>query len=67
MDSGTCPGDLSSDYVSRMDVVDVSTDSKHESKFIPTAVIVRFIDAHTVRKQTHHQRDWHDEPVPKSA
>jgi len=61
------PGDLSSDYVTRMVVAGVSADSDHESEFIPATVIVCFVDAHTTHKQADDKCDGSDDPMPKPA
>jgi hypothetical protein len=50
-----------------MAVPGVSADSNDESEFIPTTVIVRFVDAHAVHEQAHDKCDRSDEPVPKPA
>lgn len=48
-------------------IASVSPDFQHESKLIPMAVIVRFVDADTIGKQTNEKRNRGDDPVPEAA
>ena len=60
-------GKLGSDCMTRMVVAGVSADSKQESKFVPAAVVVCFVDAYANHKQAHDECDGSDNPMPKAA
>ena len=48
-------------------VIGMCADSKDESEFIPSAVIIRFVDAHSRNKQANEKDDRSDESMPKPA
>jgi hypothetical protein len=45
----------------------VSANSQHESELIPTAVIIRLVDAHSIVKQANDECDRSNNSMPESA
>src|SRR4029077_1929523 len=48
-------------------VSSVGTNSQHETKLIPTTVIVRLVDAHFACEQANDKCDRGDDPMPESG
>ncbi len=41
--------------------------TKHESKLVPAAIIVGFVDAHAIHKQANQKCEWGDHAMPKAT
>ena len=53
--------------IDRPVVIGMCADSKDESEFVPSAVVVRLEDAHARIKQANDKRDRSDKTMPKPA